>query len=90
MSEKPETRGRKPQNKVRGAMSSAERKMHQIERQLTRINELDPEQWTRAECLLVLSRKDLVGLTKWALIQLAKLHGFNVTITKTTQKEATP
>lgn len=85
MTEKTKTakpRGRKPLN-GHTAKTDAQRKQSQRERQLTRINEQQPSEWTKAECLLVLSTPSLKGLAaKWALPRLIELLGGDVTITK--------
>jgi len=71
-------RGRKPTGAARTA---AQRKQDQRERQESRINETQPSEWTKADCLLVLSRPSLNYLSRWALQRLVELHGDSVTVT---------
>ena len=73
--------GRKPAN-GKQAQTNAQRKQRQLERQLTRINELPHTEWVKAECLLILQRKELKHLEKYAAVRLAELYGYSVISTK--------
>ncbi len=76
--EKPK-RGRKPAGIE--ARTAAQRKQDQRERQENRINERGYSEWTKTECLLVLSRPSLNYLAQWAIQRLAELYGDKVTVT---------
>jgi hypothetical protein len=70
-------RGRPPKHKR--AMTDAERKRFQRERQSQAIFEKPTEQWTDAECLKVLSETKWAhgsAMDKAAWQQLGKLRGF--------------
>ena len=76
-----ETRGRKPVNGI-APLSNTQRKQRQLERQLTRIAELPHTEYTKAECLLILQRKELKHLEKYAAVRLAELYCYSVISTK--------
>jgi len=69
--------GRKPANGI-AAQTNAQRRQRQLEKRLNRINELPHGEWVKAECLLVLTRKDLKHLEKYAAARLAELYGYTV------------
>jgi len=69
--------GRKPANGI-AAQTNAQRRQRQLEKQLTHINELPHTEWLLTECLLILQRKNLKHLAKYAVVRLAELHGYAV------------
>jgi hypothetical protein len=66
--------GRKPANGI-AAQTIAQRRQRRLEKQLTRIEELPHTEWVKSECLLILQRKALAHLEKYAVIRLAQLYG---------------
>ena len=70
--------GRKPIGTK--AMSATERQREMTARKLTKIRETNDDEWTDAECLIVLSWKKVFPptspLAKGAWVQLGKLRGF--------------